>query len=177
MIALSEGLAVNPVLRMLSLTYCGIDAQGAEALFEIMIYSRSALEEVNLSGNLLMNEGIVILLRGVAIAKSLKKILVADNQFNDDEEVTKALEFCMRKNQTLGKYDLKHNNINEAGKWASLKHVDRLDGTYEFHRDYLNSWVAMLASQFFGSDRKWRSTVTIQIYDEYLSSMMSPNIH
>lgn len=98
MIALSEGLAVNPVLRMLSLTYCGIDAQGAEALFEIFIYSRSALEEVNLSGNLLMNDGIVTVLRGVAIAKSLKKILLADNQFNDDEEVTKALEFCMKKN-------------------------------------------------------------------------------
>jgi len=28
-IALSEGLAVNPVLKMLSLTYCGIDAEGA----------------------------------------------------------------------------------------------------------------------------------------------------
>lgn len=57
----------------------------------------------------------MVVLRGVAIAKSLKKILVADNQFNDDEEVTKALEFCMRKNQHLGKYDLKYNNIGEAG--------------------------------------------------------------
>lgn len=101
---------------MLSLTYCGIDAQGADALFEIMIYSRSALEEVNLSGNLLMNEGIIKLLRGVAIAKSLKKILVADNQFNDDEDVMKALEFCMKKNDRLGKYDLKYNNIGEQGK-------------------------------------------------------------
>ena len=79
MIALSDGLAVNPVLRMLSLTYCGITAEGAEALFEIMIYTRSALEEVNLSGNLLMNEGVITLLRGVAIAKSLKKIMIADN--------------------------------------------------------------------------------------------------
>jgi len=114
-IALSEGLAVNPVLRVLSLTYCGIDSQGAEALFEILIYSRSALEEVNLSGNLLMNEGIVFLLRGVAIAKSLKKILVADNQFNDDEDVMKAIEFCMRKNERLGKYDFKFNNIGEQG--------------------------------------------------------------
>jgi len=116
LIALSEGLAVNPVLRMLSLTYCGIDSLGAEALFEILIYSRSALEEVNLSGNLLMNEGIITVLRGVAIAKSLKKILVADNQFNDDEEVMKALEFCMKKNDRLGKYDLKYNNIGEQGK-------------------------------------------------------------
>ena len=119
MIALSEGLAVNPVLRVLSLTYCGIDSQGAEALFEILIYSRSALEEVNLSGNLLMNEGIVFLLRGVAIAKSLKKILVADNQFNDDEDVMKAIEFCMRKNERLGKYDFKFNNIGEQGKYPA----------------------------------------------------------
>lgn len=78
-IALSEGLAVNPVLRMLSLTYCGIDAEGADALFEIMIYTRSALEEVNLSGNVLTNEGICTVLKGVAIAKSLKKLLIADN--------------------------------------------------------------------------------------------------
>ena len=28
-VALAEGLAVNPVLRMLSLTYCGIDKEGA----------------------------------------------------------------------------------------------------------------------------------------------------
>lgn len=78
-IALSEGLAVNPVLRMLSLTYCNIDAEGADALFEIMIYTRSALEDINLTGNLLMNEGVITFLRGVAIAKSLKKISIADN--------------------------------------------------------------------------------------------------
>ena len=112
-IALSEGLAVNPVLSMLSLTYCGIEASGAEAIFEILIYSRSALQEINLSGNLLMNEGIVTILKGVSIAKSLKKILIADNQFDDSDDVMKALEFCMSKNDKLGKYDLKYNNIGE----------------------------------------------------------------
>ncbi len=85
MIALSEGLAVNPVLRLLSLTYCGITADGAEALFEILIYSRSALEEVNLSGNLLMNEGVKIIFKGLSIAKSLKKIVLSDNQFSLDK--------------------------------------------------------------------------------------------
>jgi len=82
-----------------------------------MIYTRSALEEINLSGNVLMNEGVITLLRGVAIAKSLKKLLIADNQFNDDQEVLKALLFCMRRNEKLGKYDLKYNIITEAGKW------------------------------------------------------------
>ena len=38
-IALSEGLAVNKTVKQLSLTYCNIDAGGARALFEILIFS------------------------------------------------------------------------------------------------------------------------------------------
>lgn len=64
---------------MLSLTYCNIGPEGADAIFEILIYTRSALEDVNLSGNLLQCEGIIKVLQGVSIAKSLKKILLADN--------------------------------------------------------------------------------------------------
>lgn len=114
--ALSEGLAVNPTLRMLSLTYCCIGPEGADALFEILIYTKSALEEVNLSGNVLKNDGVVKVLQGVSIAKNLKKILLADNQFSDEEKVMMALEFCMTKNDRLGRYDLKFNNIGESGK-------------------------------------------------------------
>lgn len=54
-INLAEALAVNPTLRLLSLTYCAIDHEAAQALFEMFIYSRSALEEVNLNGNVLGN--------------------------------------------------------------------------------------------------------------------------
>lgn len=32
----------------------------------------------------------------------------------------KALEFCMKKNDRLGKYDLKYNNIGEQGKCTLL---------------------------------------------------------
>ena len=77
--ALSEGLAINPHLRILSLTYCGIDHRAAQALFEILIYTRSALEDLFLNGNLLRNEGVCKVLTGVAIAKSLKKIHLSDN--------------------------------------------------------------------------------------------------
>ena len=77
--ALSEGLAVNPTLRLLSLTYCGITKEGAEAIFEILIYSKSALEEINLTGNLLKEEGVIKVFQGVSIAKNLKKLYVADN--------------------------------------------------------------------------------------------------
>ena len=78
-INLAHGLAINPHLRMLSLTYCAIDERAARSLFEILIYTRSKLEEVNLAGNMLRNEGVIEVLKGVSIAKSLKKISVADN--------------------------------------------------------------------------------------------------
>ena len=100
-INLSKSLAINPFLRLLSLTYCAIDTSAAQALFEILIYTRSALEEVNLSGNLLRNEGVRKVLFGTSVAKSLKKISLANNQFNDDSEMLKAIEYCMRKNEKL----------------------------------------------------------------------------
>ena len=48
-------------------------------MFEILIYSRSKLEDVNLAGNMLRDEGVIQVLNGVSIAKSLKKISLADN--------------------------------------------------------------------------------------------------
>jgi len=79
MINLSEGLAINPILRILSLQYCGIDALAAEAVFQILIYTRSALEDFQLTGNYLGNEGVIKVLQGTSVAKTLKKIYLADN--------------------------------------------------------------------------------------------------
>lgn len=118
-INLAEGLAINPTLRLLSLTYCGFDFNAADALFQILIYSRSALEEVNFSGNALMNEGIVKVFYGASIAKSLKKIALADNQFtleSVEDRVYATLTKCMEKNKKLTKYDLKYNVIHEDSK-------------------------------------------------------------
>lgn len=78
-INLSQSLAINPHLKFLSLTYCNIDQEAAQALFEILIYTRSSLEEVNLSGNFLRQEGVRKVLMGTSIAKNLKKIYLADN--------------------------------------------------------------------------------------------------
>ena len=43
-IQLAAGLSMNPTLVMLSLCYCNITAEGAEGLFEIVIYQKSALK-------------------------------------------------------------------------------------------------------------------------------------
>ena len=110
---LSNGLSLNKTLTSLSLTYFNIDANGARALFEMLIFSKSTLEELNLTGNHLRNEGVTIVLRGLSIAKSLKKIFLTDNQFNDDPDMIEAFKSCMKKNKTLGRYDLMYNNIQE----------------------------------------------------------------
>ena len=112
---LADGLSVNKTLTSVSLTYCNIDAEGARALFEVLIFSKSTLEELNLTGNHLRNEGILVLLRGLSIAKSLKKITLTDNQFNEADEVLEAFRMCMIKNKTLGRYDLMYNNFTETG--------------------------------------------------------------
>jgi len=106
---------MNKVITQLSLKYNKIDASGARYLFEILIYTQSALELLELDGNFLRNEGTIELLRGVSIAKSLKQLVLADNQFLEEDEVLDAIDTCMTRNQTLGRYDFKYNFISDYG--------------------------------------------------------------
>jgi len=63
--ALATGLCMNATINSLSLTYCNITEKGSRALFEIIIYTKSQLKELNLSGNSLKNEGIPIIMKGL----------------------------------------------------------------------------------------------------------------
>jgi len=57
----------------------------------MLIYSKSKVEELILTGNALRNEGTKMVLQGVSANKSLKKIYLADNQFNEDEDMLKCI--------------------------------------------------------------------------------------
>lgn len=72
-------MAINKSLEHVSLTYCGIDAHAARGIFEVLIFTRSSLKELNLSGNALRNQGVIDIMRGLSINKSLTKIYLADN--------------------------------------------------------------------------------------------------
>ena len=113
---LAEGLSMNKTVTQLSLKYNKIDASGADALFQILIYTQSALELLELDGNYLRNEGVIKLMKGLSIAKNLKQIVLADNQFLEEDEVLEAINDCMVKNQNLGRYDFKYNFISDYGK-------------------------------------------------------------
>mmetsp|Transcript_7396 Transcript_7396/g.8930 ORF Transcript_7396/g.8930 Transcript_7396/m.8930 type:complete len:228 (+) Transcript_7396:29-712(+) len=68
---LAQGLGFNPDVNLLSLTYCEIGPEGAEGIFEIIIYQNSKMIELGLTGNPLANEGIIKIFQGLAAAKSL----------------------------------------------------------------------------------------------------------
>lgn len=84
---LADGLCQNKAIEHLSLTYCDIDEKGARYIFEILIYTQSALKELILNGNHLRNEGTIQVLRGVSVAKTLSKFHIADNQFVEEDDV------------------------------------------------------------------------------------------
>lgn len=76
---LVNGISMSKTLNVLSLSYCNIDHHGARPLFELLIYTKSELKELDLMGNHLRNEGIPQLMKGIAVNKSLIKIILADN--------------------------------------------------------------------------------------------------
>lgn len=78
------GIHTNEFLKLLSFTYCELDVECARPLFEMLIYSKSKVEELYLTGNNLRNEGVKLVLQGVSANKSLKRLGLADNQFNED---------------------------------------------------------------------------------------------
>jgi len=114
--ALLKGIQSNEFLKTLSFAYCGIDAEASRGLFEMLIFSKSHLEELILTGNNLRNEGAIMVLQGVSAAKELKKIYLADNQFNEADEMLEAIKKCMTRNKNLARYDFRNNDLKDKGK-------------------------------------------------------------
>ena len=88
---------------------------------EILIFSKSKLEELILTGNNLRNEGAKMVLNGVSIAKELKKIYLGDNQFNQEPDMLECIKACMNRNKNLAKYDFRNNDLNDEGKLHKLE--------------------------------------------------------
>jgi Ran GTPase-activating protein (RanGAP) involved in mRNA processing and transport len=110
---------MNTTLVQLSLNYCGLEAEAADPLIEIVIFTESALTILSLQGNFLKKDGIVRLCDGLPIAKKLEKIILADNQFGEEDEVLEALSKVIIKNKTLKDYNLQYNAIREKGNFKA----------------------------------------------------------
>lgn len=131
---------MNKELQVLSVTYCNIDAGAADSIFKMALYQYSALEDLNLSGNKLKNEGVTRIFQGYTCGKKLKKLAICDNEWTDEsEELMEALHNCMSKNKVLANYDLKHNNLTDEGV---LKIVATLKESKHVSMVEISEWIS-----------------------------------
>ena len=68
---LSVGLAMNQSIEHLTLDKCGIDAEGARFIQDILSFHESKLEYLSLDGNLLKNEGVYQVFRALEANEAL----------------------------------------------------------------------------------------------------------
>ena len=112
---------MNCILEVLSLKYCDIDKDAADALNTIIIYSKSALKELHLQGNHMGNIGMAGIIPGLRVAPTLKKLNMADNRITEEvrgEEEPDAIapfEEVFKFNKELRELDLCYNPIYDKG--------------------------------------------------------------
>lgn len=69
--------------------------------------------------------------RGISINKNLKKVYLADNQFNQDDSVLDAIRGCWLKNKNLGRYDLRYNTFEDSGIEKLTQFLEDANHVYE----------------------------------------------
>lgn len=112
---LSESLAMNGTITELSLTYCSIEAEAADKLFEALIFVGTSIRELDLTGNYLRNPGIVQLMKAFLINRTVKKLTLADNQFGEDPQVLEGLKDVLHCNDCISFLDLNFNGFYVEG--------------------------------------------------------------
>ena len=125
MAQLANGLSINSTINLLSLSNCHLDVKSIQPLGLILIFIKSEIQELNLSSNLLRNEGIIELTYPLTISKSIKRLNISDNQFGESTDVLTALGNIMFNNKILVSYDLSYNGIQDTGANRLLEYISK----------------------------------------------------
>lgn len=97
------------------------------------------MQELNISGNPIENEGAIKVLQALGAAKTLESIMMADCGFDESEEVMQAIKFSMTHNKVLARYDFKHNSITSDDGIETL--CDILKDTPHVCYIGLSEWI------------------------------------
>ena len=139
--ALCKGLATNSTLKKLSLKHCGIDETGAAPIAHVLLFNRSALMSLDLTGNSLKGHGLIDLCDGLKENCSLKAIRLAENGIGQSEGDLKSLQILsnvLSTNNSLMAVDLLHNRIGTKGGSILLNSVKGNTVLTEFKVDSNN---------------------------------------
>lgn len=108
-----QGLSMNSVLKTLTMSYCNFDEQAARPLMTVLIFQESGLQELDLQGNKLGNQGTCILLHSLKINQSLNKINLADNQIIANEAIVDKIIEMLTANSALFSIDFRLNSFQD----------------------------------------------------------------
>ena len=120
LVNLCAGLKTNSDLVNLSLKRCNISHLGASAIGEVLKFSRSNLQSIDLTGNKIGGQGLLYLGEGLKHNKRLVSLHIADNLIkstNIDSAGLRAFRLAVsHQSSCLNLIDLRYNQIGESAK-------------------------------------------------------------
>ena len=110
--SIAKAVITSPSLKQLNLWGCGITAEEAAAISDMM----ATLEELVISNNNLSDDGVKILSGGLAATKTLRELYINDNNISPQGTVTIACALTL--NTSLEKLNMTNNIVGQEGAVA-----------------------------------------------------------
>ena len=129
--ALCQGLRTNSTLKKLSLRYCELDEDAGGPLGEMLAFTKSGLNILDIMGNELGGTGLLDFCGGLKRNKSLVSLVLADNNINVLDEDIKGLEKladALIGHTTITSVDLVYNRFGDKGGAILLPVIDPVGG-------------------------------------------------
>ncbi|GMH92453.1 hypothetical protein TL16_g12351 [Triparma laevis f. inornata] len=118
--ALCLGLRTNSTLKKLSLKYCNLDGDAGGPLGEVLAFTRSGLNILDIQGNHVGGKGLLDMCPGLQRNKSLTQLVLADNDISEaevDNESLKKFAEVLLIHPTLTSVNLLYNRFGGAGEY------------------------------------------------------------
>ena len=116
---LCRGLRTNSTIRILSLTSCGIGPEGGVCIGDVLAFSKSSIEEININCNRLGGDGLKAVCTGLMSNTKCEKVNIADNNIDQLESDMRGLcelrDLLMVPTSAITSWDMTCNRIGEQG--------------------------------------------------------------
>ncbi|KAF0683849.1 Aste57867_24124 [Aphanomyces stellatus] len=126
--ALCQGLFTNTTIKQLHLEFCKITSAGTIVLAQLLSMAKSGLQSLSLQGNLLGDEGLLHLSKGLKRSHSLVKLNLSDNGIRKDVAALTAFRDAIVACKTLTSVKFSFNLIDIEGADILLPALESDDG-------------------------------------------------